>query len=489
MSRSGSAWSGAARIVAAAALLVLPGGAAEGARPDSILTVIPADGRPPQAVPVVSGEGEGSVPLVPLVPLARALGVPFSWDPFTFRGWIEPDSVRIGFSLASRVVVRGSEAAQLEGEVGYGAAGVLLPIDLLGVLAERWNGGRSAEWDPGRGRLDWGGEGPPARGLRYRQIGHRTTVEISSPRPILGDLYWSPAGGLEARLAGISCDPDSMRAEPPRGSLSLRTAGRERSGCRLFFDVDRAVVGVSQSYDETDRTWRLHATTSREELQRGGFAALQRLAAPSANSRGPILLAVWVDPLADPAEVGTSLRDLAERAAEILSGRLGIETVILEGSDPVGVASRANGYEARALVGLRVDRYLAPIDRIQIIAGAARTPWGRLSRGEGDSLAVDRPPLWSETPGLTAGRSDRLARNLAEHLVPVVGADRLIVARRPLEWLEGLTMPAVAVYPAAGNDSASMSRLASAQQRADLARGIAIGISEALRGGELEGAP
>jgi N-acetylmuramoyl-L-alanine amidase len=174
------------------------------------------------------------------------------------------------------------------------------------------------------------------------------------------------------------------------------------------------------------------------------------------------------------------LRQLAEEVATILSVTLGHEAVILDGTIPFQLAGHANSFDAKCLVGLRVDRAPSTDGAVQVWTASARLDWkkagGEISEGGGDS----RPPLWSETPQLMAGSNERLARTVAAHLESQFGKGRVLRGRRPSRWLEGLLMPAVVLYPANASEDQTMRRLTRTGERGSLARSIAFGIAEAV---------
>ena len=97
----------------------------------SVVEVIPQDGRPSQPVPVyVKGEAR----YVSLVSLCRALGVRYTWDPYTYRGWIETDSLQTRFTLRSPILIHGGEGRQLKHGIESEETAHLVFAEYLAVL-------------------------------------------------------------------------------------------------------------------------------------------------------------------------------------------------------------------------------------------------------------------------------------------------------------------------------------------------------------------
>jgi hypothetical protein len=420
---------------------------------------------------------------LPLVSLARALAVPFAWNPHTYRGWIQTDSVETRFLLGSEVVRHGADAQQLMQPVQYGDDGVLIPLDYLSLLRETWNAGRSVEWQPDSDTLRWGGLTPQIESFRISQIGHQTTLRIKGPGAPRIQLLRSALGGLEIILDGWGRCPDSVVTVPNRGNLALRGIDPRPNGCRVRLDVAASVLGINHRYDEERETWELVATTSQEEIRRGTFQVCDAIDTPFSFRDGPVVLAFWFDSSMEQQGWGRALRSLCESVAEILSTRLGYEAIVLEGRNAEEMAGRANRYDARCLIGLRLDRCGSAFDKAQVWLASARHPWMELGKAIAETADAPRPPLWSETPELTDAASHRLAETISAHLESHLGEDLVIKGRRPTIWLEGLLMPSVLIYPANADHEVSLRRLTRSRQREELARSLAFGIAEALAEG------
>ncbi|MFB3907068.1 MAG: hypothetical protein ACE15D_01590 [Candidatus Eisenbacteria bacterium] len=445
----------------------------------SELLIVPGDGRPAQPVPRYERDG---VEFVPLASLARALGLPYSWDPYSYRGWVQVDTTRIGFVLDSPVLLRGVRAAQLDAPVSYGGPGVLMPVDLLALLSRDWSDLRPASWAPSEGRFVWGGPSPHFRELRLAEVGHRGVLRISGPAPRRSSILWAAGSGLEVILDGISPHPESLAIAGPRSILSIREVEGWANGTRIALDVGPTAVGVSSRYDDHEQAWELEVTESQQEVDRGSFRPLRPLAADGFGlRRGPILLTCLIDRASDPAEGGYALLDLADRVVRILADTLGQPASFMQAIDPGSDASNAAMLEARCVIALRLDNYEHAPDQIQIWTPAPRLKWELLDETPGRTYAVaPRPLLWSEAPILSRGESDRLARTLFAHLETFLGQGKVQLGSRPSRWMEGFTMPALTIYPAFVRDPFSLGRLLDPGQRAGLAQAIAFGVGEAL---------
>jgi len=453
--------------------------------PDSVVIVLPQDGRPPQTVPIVDREGRR---YLPLVSVARALGVPFSWDPYAYRGWLETDSVRTRFTFDSSLLLHGADLVQMDDAVSYDRHGVLMPIDYLAVLKEALSAGRSISWRKAEGKFVWGSSSPRFSHVRHAQVGHRSSVRLSGPRPDRSILLWSPVAGLDVLLEGVAPPAESLVVSPARGLLDVREVTGWGRGSRIHVHVDPRALGASMSYDEREGFLELAATTSIDEVDRGRLRPLRRAEMPrSAGVEGPILLSTWTDATRDPAEAAYALGDIADRIARILADTLGLEALyIADVAAPEEFAARANRARARCAVAFKLDSYGTGAGQVQVWAPLARLRWEALSQDETARSAAARLLLWSETPLLSAGASEQLAATIASHLESLLAPDVVVRGRRPSRWLEGLTMPAVLVYPALTNDPISLERLLDPMKRAEFARSIAFGISEALTLGTYE---
>lgn len=457
-----------------------PASAAPGEQPDSVLLVLPQDGRSPQPVRILQVD---EAPYVSLLSLARSLGVRFLWDPFTYRGWIECDSARIGFTMGSPFMIHGGDGWQAAQPVRYTSDGVLLPLDVLAALAERWNREHRAIWNQKDRRLTWGGSSLVSfRSVRLTQVGHRTTLRIPGKGAPRSSLRWSPVAGLELLLDGWMAAPESLLVGAPRGVLAVEAIDPRPGGSSIRVAVGSGAVGASARYDEREQVFELTATTSREEVVRGGFRPLGRTPFAPSRPDGPVVLLSSVDPVRDPTEAGRALSDLAHRVAEILSGEFGLETNVLDGQDPLLASGQANRMRARCFLGLRLESYPGA-KGIQVWYAAPRLRWEALGDG---AARRERPLLWSEAPALTGAASRELASTLASHLSSLDGEAGIQAGRRPTRFLEGLTMPGVLVYPATVGNAESLRRLLQADQRESLARALAFGIAEALRLGRPE---
>ncbi len=460
------------------------GGAAEFYDPESVVVVIPQDGRPEQAVRVIH---RGDVRFLPLVSLAGALGVPWSWDPYTYRGWIETDSLRTRFALDSPLLFHGGDVVQMRDGVSYDEYGVLMPIDYLTILKETLAGGRAVAWRPAEGRFTWSGEAPRYRQVRVAEVGHRSTLRLAGARPVRSVLLWSPVAGLDILLEGAAAHPESLAVGARRGLLAVRGVAGWDGGSRIRLDIAQDALGASVDYDEREQAWELEATTSREEIARGSFHSLRHAdLRKDRDTTGPILLVVQADPAIDPAEADDALQDLADLIAETLEDTLALRAVVFERESGSAMAPSANRMAARCVVALRLDGYGTGAGQVQVWTGAARLRWEPLTATDAGPSSVPRPLLWCETPALCATRSERLAATLASHLEGVVMNEPVVRGHRPSSFLEGLTMPAVLVYPASTSDPLSIERLLDPEKRAGIARAIAFGISEAMAGTPFE---
>jgi hypothetical protein len=446
--------------------------------PDSVLVVVPGDGRQQQPVPVVE---RGTTAYVPLGALARALGVPFAWDPFAYRGWIATDSVRTTFTLDSPVLTHGGDLIQLTAPLGYGERGLLIPVDYLQMLTERWHGVRAVGWRPQRSIFYWGADAAAVKQLRLSEIGHHTELRLMAPRAPKSDIFWSPAAGLDVVITGLAPHPESLDIGPPRGVFAIREVRGWPGGGRILVDVGAQALGADVGYDAGDHVWELTGTTSRDEVDKGGFRPLQPADRPEAGSlQGPILVTCFVDPAIDPAEGVTALSDLADRIVRTLSDTLMVPAEFMPSVSPLDDVARANAAHARCLIGLRLDRYGTGVGALQIWAAAPRLRWEPLERA---NATTRRPMLWSEAPAISRAESQRIASSLASHIETLIGSGKVDVGSRPSRWLEGTTMPALLIYPAQLNDPISLERLMNFGQRAGLARAISFAIAEALTAG------
>jgi hypothetical protein len=476
-----------ALVVAAALFSPLPPSAAraEFYDPESVVVIVPQDGRPLQPVRIVH---RGSASYLPLTSLARAFGVGWSWDPYSYRGWIATDSVRTRFTFDSPLLIHGTDLIQLDVPVSYDEHGVLFPIDYLSVLKTRLPGNRVIAWRPAEGRFVWSEPLPRYRQVRLSEVGHRSSLRITGERPKGSLLFWSPVAGLDILLDGLVPHPESLNVSLPRGLFSVSNVSGWGKGSRIRVQVAPKALGASINYDEREKAWELEATTSVEESERGSFRPLRRAEVPERRtSRGPILLTVQIDRANDPIEAGYALEDLADRITRILADTLYEEAQVLREDDPLEIASRANKLSALCVIALRIDTYGSGAGRTQVWTPVPRLRWESLSVTESARAAISRPLLWSETPALSAGASERLGATIASHLESLLAPEPVGRGKRPSRWLEGLTMPSVMIYPAMSTDLLSLERLLDPEKRAAFARAIAFGISEALSTGAFGG--
>ncbi len=482
--------------VAAIALAVLPclvtPGIALGAEsiiqaPPGTIAVIPADGREPQLIPRVEHD---AIDYVPLGGFARAIGARFGWDPYSYRGWIETDSLRTRFMLDSPILSHGSEVLQLGAPLAYDENGLLLPTDYLRLLTERWHGDRIAAWRSGAGLFHWGVEAPVFRDLRIHTIGRRTTLRVPSPRLPESSLLWSSSEGLEVVLSGVAAHPESLTIPEPHGLIHVREVRGAPKGCRILLDVDRQALGVDTSYDEKNGVWELTLTSSPDDVAKGGFLLVRPVARPQhAAGTGPVIITAWVDPGRDTPESHGALVDLAQRIVSTLADTLMQPAELLESQGRVEDAISANRARAALFIALRTEGYPGGEGKLQIVRASSRTHWVPLDGPERTQETTARPLLWSETAEMTLLEADRIATILASHLEVYRGPRSVTRDARPLRWLEGLTMPALIIYPAQMGDRISVEKLFDPLERAGLARAIAFGISEALAAGRSERLP
>ncbi len=477
-------------LIASAAAVLLAGISASDVRaefydPESVVVVVPQDGRPTQPVAIVR-HGPGIY--LPLGSLARALGVAWSWDPYSYRGWIETDSIRTRFTFDSPLLMHGSDLIPMSDPVSYDARGVLFPLDYLSILQTRLPGRRAISWRPAEGRFVWSEPSPRYRQVRLSELGHRSSLRITGERPLKSLLLWSPIAGLDILLEGLTPQAESLSVSAPRGLFSVSEVSGWGRGSRVRVQVAQKAIGASINYDDREGVWELEATASVDESERGSFRPLRRADYPRRRSMGgPILLAVRIDRANDPIEAGYALEDLVGRIARTLADTLGQEAEILDEDDPLKMAARANTSSGRCMIMLRIDEYGTGAAQTQIWTATPRLLWEPLSATGSASAAIPRPLLWSETPALSIGASERLASTIASHLETLLAPEPVVKGRRPSRWLEGLMMPSVLIYPALSSDPLSLERLMDPEKRAALARAIAFGISEALSGGAFEG--
>jgi hypothetical protein len=436
---------------------------------------VPQDGRAPQPVRIIQVDES---PYVSLLSLARALGVRFSWDPFTYRGWIECDSTRISFAMDSPFLMQGNDGWQADQPVRYTENGVLLPLDALSGLAERWGPGHRVRWDPESRHLVCGDAMLASfRQVRLTQVGHRTTLRIPGKGAPRSAMRWSPVAGLELLLDGWAAAAESLAIGAPRGALAVESVASRPGGSRIRVAVSPEAVGASTRYDTREQAFELTTTTSRDEVLRGGFRPLGRTPFPPSRLDGPVFITASTDGVGGPPEAGQALGILAHRVAEILSSEFGLETNVIDGGDPFVAAGQANTLQARCFLGLRLESYPGS-DGMQIWYAGPRLRWESL---ESAAARRVRPLLWSEAPAITEAGSRGLAATIQGHLSSLDGVLQIQTGRRPTRILEGLTMPAVLVYPATTGRAASLDRLLQPDRRESLARALAFGIAEALR--------
>lgn len=455
------------------------------ADPDSTVLIVPADGRPPQEIPRIH-VGDGSY--VALARLARALGVSYGWNPFSYTGWIATDSLRTTFTLDSPILNHEADAIQINAPIGYDVHGVLIPLDYLAVLDERWHGNRAVAWHAGAATFYWGSEAPTFRQLRIVETGRQSALKIPMRGSPEGQvLLWSPVGRLEILLKGASASAESLviRGRSRNRSLLVRDVMGAPAGSRIRLDIGRDALGASAAYDAREGTWDLTTTSSREEIARSGFRGLQHADLSGwevGRTSGPVVIVPFVDVASDPAEADSALFDLADRIARTLADTLLINSEVVIPREPTSAAQEANAGHARCVVGLRLDRYATRVGMLQVWGASPRLRWEQVDLTQSLYAIPTRPLLWSETPALSEGESRRMATTLASHLGTLVGEDHVESGARPSRWLEGFTMPAVMIYPGQANDPRSIERLMDEAQRDALAHEIAFGISEAIAG-------
>jgi hypothetical protein len=315
------------------------------------------------------------------------------------------------------------------------------------------------------------------------EVGHRGTLRIPGPAPRRASILWAAGGGLQVILDGISPHPESLAIAGPRTILSIREVEGWAGGARILLDVGPRAVGVSSHYSDAETAWTLEVTESQQEVDRGTFRPLRPFdrGAGFGFRRGPILITCLIDRASDPAEGGYALLDLADRVVRILADTLGQPATFMEAIDPSSDAAHAAMLEARCVIALRLDSYETATDKLQIWTPAPRLKWELLDETPGRNYPVaPRPLLWSEAPILSRDDAERLAHTLYAHLETHLGPDRVQHGSRPSRWLEGFTMPAVAIYPAFAHDRLSLERLLDPWERAGLAQAVAFGVAEAL---------
>jgi hypothetical protein len=298
-------------------------------------------------------------------------------------------------------------------------------------------------------------------------------------------LFWSPVGRLDILLDGVGASPESVTVRGlARGAgLLVRDVGGAPGGCRIRLDIGRETLGASAGYDTHDGAWEFSTTGSRVEIGHGGFRGLRqadRSGWEVGRGSGPVFITTFADLATDPVEADSALSDLADRVARTLADTLLLSAEVVIARDPIDAARRANAGRARCVIGLRLDRYPTGTGEVQVWSAMPRLRWEPVDLTQSLQEMPPRPLLWSETPALAEGESRRLVSSLKAHLGTLVGVDRVEGGARPSRWLEGLTMPAVLIYPAQADDPLSIERLRDGAQRADLARAIAFAISEAI---------
>jgi hypothetical protein len=423
-----------------------------------------------------------SIRCLPLTALARALALEYSWDPYTYRGWIQNDSLRTRFTLDSPLLVHGNELLQMLHPVGYGRQGVLMPVDILGFLERELSGGRPARWDPRAGEFVWGSPSGSIRQVRVDEVARRGTVTIPAPVPDRSLMVWSPLRGLDVLIDGVALYPESLRIGQGRGTLRVVScAGWGERGARIRLALGEEVLGASLRYDERESTFEIATTTSRDELDRGGFRPVRAaFAGSAARGDGPVAVGIKSDPARDPMEGSAALGDVADRLVHILSDTLGVPAVLLTETRAPEIASEANALRASCTILLGLDHYATGSSAVQVWTAVPRLRWDTLTERRADDALTPRPLLWSETPALAASSSARTASRIASHLETLLGSSAVVRGARPSRWLEGMMMPAVIVYPACSNDRFSIERLLAWDWRIDFARSLAFAVSEAF---------
>ncbi len=384
--------------------------------------------------------------------------------------------------------MHGSDLISMSAPVTTDEHGVLFPMDYLTILKDRLPGNRVVSWRPAEGRFVWSEPSPRYRQVRLTEVGHRSSLRIKGEHPKRSLLLWSPVAGLDILLDGLAPHPESLSVSPPRGLFSVTEVSGWGKGSRVRVQVAPQAIGASINYDEGEGTGNSRRRP-RSTRASGGVSALcaGRIYPERRGRGGPILLTVMIDRAKDPAEAAYALADLADRIARTLADTLGQEAQVLEEEDPPKLAARVNTMSGRCVIALRIDGYGTGVGQTQVWTATPRLRWEPLSVTESARAAIPRPLLWSETPALTSGASERLAATLASHLESFLAPEPVIRGRRPSRWMEGLTIPAVLIYPALSSDPLSLERLMDPGKRAALARTIAFGISEAMSGGAFEG--
>ncbi|MEZ4650702.1 MAG: hypothetical protein R3E97_18355 [Candidatus Eisenbacteria bacterium] len=475
--------------------------------PDSI-EVRFGDGRPDLFLPVHK-RADGA--FLRVGDLGRICGHGFVWDPDTYRGKIEADTVSVSFLLDSPIYWTESAFVQLPERVVYENNQLYLPLSLLReVIAPAY--GERMVWDQKRGQLSLAAPRPWLDDIDFDRSGQTFDISI---RPLPeGDyrLRWDPLGELVVEIRGLHLPPGQtqpnfrdrdvrrVRLEPRPGGMAVRIS------------VDSGWVGAQ--IEERDRELRVSMTRVLRDVQRGEASLLTGFHPPSVGDRSwGARVVIEVSPLGSgSSEENRYLEDLASEIANQLEETYRHQVVFIPDRrgagrtrGPAGTPEVPAVPEADVWIGLRMENYSSKDVEDFLFVVPGQPPRyetvGAQVAGAGTPIAstggeqVLAPPLpggrkqdaayrmipWGQAPRLDQDESQQLAEAMATQLRADLQFRPVRTMARSARIFRGLSMPSVLIYPTTVADNAGLRALSASDQVALVGGSLASGIDEFLR--------
>ncbi len=476
------------------------------ARIPDTLEVRFGDGRLPLKAPIRK-RADGA--FLRLGDVGRICGQGFVWNPDTYKGRIDVDSVSVSFLVDSPLVWTRREMLQLPSNVVYAENQMWIPLDfipdvLLPIVGERMI------YDDARAQLLVGAKQPWIQDLEFDRSGKRLEVRIR-PRPARDyQLLWDPAGELLIDVHGLHLPPGYNAPRfRDRGvrDVSVEPTG---SGFRVRLELDPVWVGARP--ENRDEDLHISLTQNIQDVKKSDYSLLTSYLPRSLQTHwgSRIVLEVGAQGSGNSDE-NHYLDQLSSELANQLEDRFNHQVVFvpdrrMEGRTPgpAGTPEMPSVPDADIWIGLRLERYASSEARdFLLVTSGQSAQYERLGEtlvGVGAPLPtaggeqVLSPPSrirnlegayrmvpWGQAPRLERSASQDLARLLAAQLKGELRFRPVRTVQRPARIFRGLSMPAVLIYPAVRADEKGRRALADRDQVELVAKSLAFGIDEFLR--------
>lgn len=471
------------------------------------------DGRAPRAIAVWKRRDGVYLDINDLVPIT---GEGYTWDPESYRGHIQIDSLGVNFTLDTPLFWAGSQVHQLSAPVRYADERLLVPYDILERIIVPTLGARAA-WNAKDGTLRLTPPEPWLRTLEITRENDRLLITVGPSTETTHRLRWDPQGRLELQVRGLALPPDF-------GTPRFQVAGLERvdvrptlEGFQVLATVDAGWIGARSRVFPEASTFRVELTTSIDAVEKGDFELLtayfDATDRPRGTGPGRVLLEVsgprgssdgqrYLDQLAD--ELRRVLEEEFRHDVEFVRdrkdegrqrGRYGLPEMPPVPDGDCWIGLRLESYPSGGANHILLVHSGMPPHFEDLPAQVPTAGAPIVSPSGGQVLALphsssqargQRMVPWGQIPRMYAPSSARLANTLAEHLEADLKFRPVRSVARPARVFRGVAMPAVLVYPAVEADEAGLRALSSRSQIEEVARSLAFGIDEFLsarRGG------